>query len=395
MIGFETTGLLSRGRLPGARASTVAALGVLAGLLLQSKPASAQPLTERTPNLAGPWVGSPWNLHFQFAHRFETAGQDADIIDLFDDARIVNYPTFDLALGLPANLMAGVRYSSRSLVATGQPNEWQPYLRWSPIAARGDPRAALSATGAWNTPNESFDGEVAGQLYLGPVFASGAVRGFSQLYGDLADDPGGAVGVAGGLGVRLNRYVTLAGDVADVVSGGEIDGESPGVGWSAGLHLGLPFTPHTFSIMATNVSSGTLQGVAGIPFGFPDDVYWGFEFTVPFSGFARWGRIFDPEGDADDGERRTALAAGDAVVEIGIRGISFGRERIEVPAGTTVRWVNRDPVAHTSTSDDDLWGSRAIGPGETFERTFDEPGEFGYHCIPHPFMRGTIVVTPG
>jgi plastocyanin len=291
--------------------------------------------------------------------------------------------------------MAGVRYSSRSLVATGQPNEWQPYLRWSPVAARGDPRAAISATGAWNAPNESFDGELSGQLHLGPVFALGAVRGFSKLYGDLADDPGGALGLAGGLGVRLNRYVTLAGDVADVVSGGEIDGASPGVGWSAGLHLGLPFTPHTFSIMATNVSSGTLQGASGIPAGFPDEVYWGFEFTVPFSGFARWGRIFDPDGDADDAAARTALAAGDSVVEIEIRGLSFARRRVEVPAGTTVRWVNRDPIAHTSTSDDDIWGSRAIGPGETFERTFGETGEFGYHCIPHPFMRGTIVVTSG
>lgn len=360
-------------------------------LLLAAAPIAGQPLTERTPNLAGPWVSTPWHLGFQFAHRFETSGDD-NIEDIFDDARIVNYPTFDLSLGLPGRLMTGVRYSSNSLIADRQPNEWQPYLKWAPVRP-GGPGVSFSLLGAWNSANTSFDGEAAGMADLGPVFLTGAVRGFSDLYGDLADDGSdGALALAGGLGVRLNRYVTLAGDLAAVVSGGERMGERSDPGWSGGLHIGIPFTPHTFSIMVTNVTSGTLQGASGVPADYPDKVYWGFEFTVPFSGFARWGRIIDPGESSPEG--RTALATGDAVVEIEISRMAYQRERLEIPAGTTVRWVNRDPVGHTTTSDDGLWASSLIGPGETYEHTFGDTGEFSYHCVPHPFMTATIVVTP-
>ncbi len=269
---------------------------------------SAQALTERTPNLSGPWTGSPWNLHFQFAHRFQTAGDDADVTDIFGDAEILNYPTFDLSLGLPAGFMGGVRYSSGSFVAFDQPNEWQPYVKWG-LLRGGANRSSLSLTAAWNAANESFDAEASGQIYAGPLFVIGAVRGFTDLYGGLADSgEGEALGLAGGAGLRINRYVTLAGDVSGILTGGEREGEGPTAGWSTGLHVGIPYTPHTFSIMATNVTSGTLQGTSGVIAGFPKEVYWGFEFTVPFSGFARWGRIIDPgDGDAT-GESGRAVA---------------------------------------------------------------------------------------
>ena len=54
----------------------------------------------------------------------------------------------------------------------------------------------------------------------------------------------------------------------------------------------------------------------------------------------------------------------------------------------------RDPVVHTSTEDGDrpVWASPGMGPGDVFEVTFDSPGRFTFHCIPHPFMVGEIVV---
>jgi len=139
--------------------------------------------------------------------------------------------------------------------------------------------------------------------------------------------------------------------------------------------------------MATNVTSGTLQGVST---GIRGQVFWGFEFTVPFSGFARWGKIFKP----DELKETPPTAAGERrVVEVEIQSIAFRQETLEIPVGTTVRWVNKDPVAHTSTSDEGLWESPLLGPGETFEFTFDTPGEFPYHCVPHPFMKASVVVT--
>ena len=374
-------------------ATAAVGLPLAAGPLASS--AVAQPLTERTPNLAGTWVSSPLTLHFQFAHRFETAGSDADIGDIFGDAKIVNYPTFDLSLGLFEGAMAGVRYSSNSLIASDQPNEWQPYLKYAPLRAAGRGRVSVSVLGAWNGANESLDGELAAQTQLGPVLLSGAVRGYTNLY-DLSEEEesGEALGLAGGLGLKVNRYVTLAGDLGGVVAGGEVAGEKPDLAWSAGLHVGIPFTPHTFSIMATNVTSGTLQGVSGVPAGLPNNVYWGFEFTVPFSGFARWGRIFKPE-ETGSPEARQAAAAGRAVVEIEISQLAFQNRELEIPVGTTVRWVNKDPVAHTSTAADRTWESPLIGPGETYEHTFDEVGEYAYHCVPHPFMTAKVVVKRG
>ncbi|MFQ5690085.1 MAG: cupredoxin family copper-binding protein [Gemmatimonadota bacterium] len=350
--------------------------------------ALAQPLTERTPNLEGTWITSPRVLHFQFAHRFQVVGNDADIADIFDEGKIVNYPTFEIDYGLLDRAMIGVRYSSNSLIG-GQVNEWQPFVKVAPIQGVGSGKISLALTAAWNNATHSADGEISAQTTVGPLILISALRGFSDIY-DLPDSVSDeALALAGGLGIKINRYITLAGDVGDVVSGP--DGPAA---WSAGLHLGIPFTPHTFSIMATNVTSGTLEGTST---GLTDTVFWGFEFTVPFSGFARWGRIFSPEelGTGAGGEEAVGGAGRRHVVEVAISRLAFRRPQLEVPVGTTVRWVNKDPVAHTSTSDAAVWGSTLIGPGETYEFTFRKPGRYPYHCVPHPFMTAVVIVKAG
>ena len=351
----------------------------VAGLICLASSAVAQPVTERSPNLNGTWISSPRVLHFQFAHRFETVG--GDIADLFDGAKVVNYPTFEFDYGLFGGAMLGFRYSSNSLLV-GSVNEWQPFLKYAVVPNRGGASPSVALTGAWNAASESFDGELAVQSNPGRFILLGAVRGFTNGWERPGSDGISAVALAGGAGVRLTKYLTLSADVAEVLN-------EPGLptAWSASLGIGLPYTPHSLSIMATNVGSGTLQGQS---VGIDGAVYWGFEFTVPFSGFARWGRVFDPVSDpgvapGNEGRR---------VVEIEIRGMRFSETELEVPAGTTVRWVNRDPVAHTTTGDGErpVWSSPSLGPGDVFEVTFEAPGEFAYHCVPHPFMTGRVVV---
>lgn len=375
------------GRAPGGIGLILAL--VLAALASAPDRLPAQPATERTPNLSGPWVTSPWNLHFQFAHRFEVVGQDADVSDIFGDGSIVNYPTFDLAVGLPSDLMTGFRYSSNSVVV-GNVNEWQPYLKWAPIRGAADGALSVAATAAWNGAAGSLDGELTARTRLGPVYALGAVRGYSDVFDRPAGADDEAVGLAGGLGVRLNRYLAVAADVSDLVAGPETP-----AAWSAGLQIGIPYTPHTLSLQATNVYSGTLQGTAT---GDRSTTFWGFEFTVPFSGFARWEKIFGGEDGGLDG--RPARGGVEAppesgpVVEVPISGFSFAETELRVEPGTTVRWVNEDPVAHTTTSDEGLWNSALLGPGESYSRTFRTPGRHPYHCTPHPYMEGAILVTP-
>lgn len=364
-----------------------AVAGIALALMLPAT-AIAQPLTHRTPNIQGTWVTSPWNLHFQFNHRFRVLGQDADVLDLADDAVLENAPTFNLSLGLWAPLMAGVQYASApAIVNPDRGNEWFPYLKVAPIR---EPGGSVSLLAGYNSQAESLDGELAGQASVGRLELLGAVRGFS----DALHRGEAGLALAGGLGVRLTNFLMLTGDFADLVAGPTAD-----AGWSAGLHLAIPFTPHTFSLQVSNAAGTTPQEASfgGFNVGDEERLAWGFEFTVPFSGFARWGRIFEGDGGQGSGVGR----AGEdfppepgRVVEVEIREFRFQPDTLRVTPGTTVRWINRDAVAHTSTAEDEGWSSPLIGPGETYTRRFGSAGTFNYHCSPHPFMRGVIIVEP-
>jgi len=65
---------------------------------------------------------------------------------------------------------------------------------------------------------------------------------------------------------------------------------------------------------------------------------------------------------------------------------------ITVSVGTTVKWTNSDSVAHTVSSQNNLWDSGDMEPGATFTRTFQTAGSFPYYCVYHPLMVGTVNV---
>jgi plastocyanin len=77
-----------------------------------------------------------------------------------------------------------------------------------------------------------------------------------------------------------------------------------------------------------------------------------------------------------------------------IQNIAFSPTSITVARGTTVTWTNLDSVAHTVTADDGSWGSGTLGHGATYSHVFTSPGTYTYHCAIHPFMTGTVMVTP-
>jgi len=88
-------------------------------------------------------------------------------------------------------------------------------------------------------------------------------------------------------------------------------------------------------------------------------------------------------------------AAGTVVVFI--RNFAYVPEQVSIKRGTKVTWVNCDDPgidSHTSTSDTGIWSSPNLASGESYSRTFDDPAGtvFSYHCVPHPFMEGTINV---
>ena len=80
---------------------------------------------------------------------------------------------------------------------------------------------------------------------------------------------------------------------------------------------------------------------------------------------------------------------------VAVRGFAFTPDTLRVAAGTTVTWVNCEQPsidAHTATATGAEWDSGYLQPGQKFARTFALAGRFSYACIPHPFMRGAVVV---
>jgi plastocyanin len=80
---------------------------------------------------------------------------------------------------------------------------------------------------------------------------------------------------------------------------------------------------------------------------------------------------------------------------VAIRNFGFHPDTLHVPVGATVTWINCETPPqepHTTTSDSAVWNSPDLTPGDRFSHTFPVAGGFSYHCTPHPFMHGKIIV---
>ena len=103
------------------------------------------------------------------------------------------------------------------------------------------------------------------------------------------------------------------------------------------------------------------------------------------------GRMMGGRGSDPSGETPV-----EGVTQVRIEDFAFAPANIVVDVGTTVTWTNEDGARHTVTSDDgDELASPLFGRGETYSHTFDTPGEYAYHCDPHPNMRGLVTVRAG
>ena len=92
------------------------------------------------------------------------------------------------------------------------------------------------------------------------------------------------------------------------------------------------------------------------------------------------------------GESSPVRLDGDSVtVEMGSG--SFEPQGIKVKRGTTVTWINNDPVVHNVRQVESTFLSPDVAPGESFSFTMDEPGRYRYQCTyHHPNMNGVVIV---
>ncbi len=107
---------------------------------------------------------------------------------------------------------------------------------------------------------------------------------------------------------------------------------------------------------------------------------------------------------------QTAAGEGSATIQVSIvpgssslTDTAYQPNPVQVSVGDMVNWTNDDSQPHTVTSGSDgqsdgKFDSSSdiyplMSPGQNFEHTFTEAGEYPYYCAIHPNQVGTVIVT--
>jgi plastocyanin len=410
-------------------------------LALFAPAAGAQSMLDRGPNLADGWIGAPNSIHFNFLHRFNQSGAP--------QRQITNRPTFELAWRAPPPVLIGVRYATRSDIVPRIPNEWELFARYGPLRQDAGAFVDAAATAAWNEAARSVDGELTLARRQGRLRVIAAAR----VLGSAFDTGETRFALAGGGTLRLSRWIALAGDAARLLDGderaawgGAIQVAIPYTPHSISLQATNtnPATLHGASRGADEARWGfefTVPIALGRYFGSrtaaappppPVDID-SLRIAIADSVAAAVTQVLESEYELrlrlddqqraaredsirrarEDAARRDSMRAAaraDSLrraeeadarrvadrppVRASIRNLAFAPARIEITAGITIRWTNNDQVDHTVTARDGSWDSGIIRPGQSWERTFRNPGTYEFLCTPHPFMKGTVVVRP-
>lgn len=82
----------------------------------------------------------------------------------------------------------------------------------------------------------------------------------------------------------------------------------------------------------------------------------------------------------------SAFAANHAVT---IQGMKFSPANIEIKAGDTITFTNKDSAPHTATAKDGSFDTGRLGKGESATVTVGA-GSHDYICEIHPMMKGKV-----
>jgi hypothetical protein len=125
----------------------------LGALLCAVGHGEAQTVLDRTPNLAGAWVGSSGMLHFNFLHRFSASPAP--------ERKVTSAPTFLIGAGLPFRTLVGAHYASNSELSPRYPNEWEFFGRVAALDQESGSPIDASAQVGYNLAARGLDGEAA------------------------------------------------------------------------------------------------------------------------------------------------------------------------------------------------------------------------------------------
>ena len=88
-------------------------------------------------------------------------------------------------------------------------------------------------------------------------------------------------------------------------------------------------------------------------------------------------------------------ALAEQLVDVRIEGYQYQPAEVTIRAGDSVRWTNHEKRTSHSVLFPREGGleSERMFPQESWQRRFEKPGRYDYHCGPHPEMKGVVVVS--
>lgn len=114
----------------------------------------------------------------------------------------------------------------------------------------------------------------------------------------------------------------------------------------------------------------------------------GCDAVLPGGGAAT-GAGADDDDTPGDGPNANVL----------MQDFAFVPPTVTISVGDTVRWTNEDAAGHTTTSGNpgdedagDIWDSGIVLSGQSYQRTFEEPGDYRYFCELHPNQMANAMV---
>lgn len=152
-------------------------------------------------------------------------------------------------------------------------------------------------------------------------------------------------------------------------------------------HRGVISSTYTFSQAGTYMISADLNVV---PYSNPLFGEASTKFVI---------QVFDNEGTVDVMQQMDSVKE-NTVDIVGLESPFYVPNVIQASAGETIVFDNVDGNQHTVTSVksgtieyDGKFDSSLLQPGEKFELTLDEKGNYDYFCALHTSMQGTIIVS--
>lgn len=77
---------------------------------------------------------------------------------------------------------------------------------------------------------------------------------------------------------------------------------------------------------------------------------------------------------------------------VDIDAVQFSPATLEVKAGDTVIWKNKDPFPHNVTAENQSFRSGDIQSGQSWKFRAGKKGVFPYVCTLHPNMKAVLIV---